>query len=86
INAGLKKEFENFNLYANVGYDYKENYFKTWQIGIDTEIRCFAFGIKYVNTINPVLTTRGAEARDDKHVLLTVKFIPLLSSDVKIGN
>ncbi len=86
INAGLKKEFENFNLYANVGYDYKENYFKTWQIGIDTENRCFAFGIKYVNTINPVLTTRGAEARDDKHVLLTVKFIPLLSSDVKIGN
>ncbi|MDE5602467.1 MAG: LPS-assembly protein LptD [Helicobacter sp.] len=86
INAGFKKEFEGFDLYANVGYDYKENYFKTWEVGIDTEIRCFAFGIKYASTIYPMLTTRGAEAKDDRYILLTVKFIPLLSSDVKISN
>lgn len=83
--AGVDKEFSNLNLFASLGYDYKENYFKTWQIGFETNVRCFSFGIKYVSEIYPMLTTRGAEARDDKYVLLTIKFIPLLSSDVKVG-
>ena len=86
INANFRKEFESFDLFAGAGYDYKERYFKTWQVGIDTQIRCFSFGIKYVSEIYPVLTSRGAEARDDKYVLLTIKFVPLLSSDVKLGN
>ncbi|MDE5592198.1 MAG: LPS-assembly protein LptD [Helicobacter sp.] len=86
INASLQKEFDHFNMYVSVGYDYKEKYLKTWQVGIDANIRCFAFGIKYVSEIYPMLTTRGAEAKNDKYVFLTIKFIPLLSSDLKIGS
>ncbi len=86
LMAGVEKEFPNLDLFASVGYDYKENYFKTWQIGFETTIRCFSFGLKYVSEIYPMLTRRGAEARDDKYVLFTIKFIPLLSSDVKVGN
>ncbi len=86
INAGFRREFESFDLFANVGYDYKEHYLKTWQVGISTQIRCFSFGVKYVSEIYPMLTSRGAEARDDKYVLFTIEFIPLLSSDVKIAN
>lgn len=86
INAGFSKEFDYFNIYAKIGYDYKENYFKTWQVGVDTSIRCFSFGVKYVSEIYPTLTTRGAEAKDEKYVLFEIKFIPLLSSDLKVGN
>ena len=85
LKSGFKKSFENFNLYAEIGYDYKERYMKTWQVGIDTSIRCFSFGVKYVNEVYPTLTSRGAEAKDDEYVMLTIKFIPLLSSDVKVG-
>lgn len=83
--AGASKEFANLNLFASLGYDYKEDYFKTWQVGFETSVRCFSFGLKYVSEVYPMLTTRGAEARDDKYVLLTIRFIPLLSSDVKVG-
>lgn len=86
LMAGFDKEFENIDIFASAGYDYKERYFKTWQVGFETSIRCFSFGVKYVSEIYPMLTTRGAEARDDKYVLFTIKFIPLLSSDVKMGN
>lgn len=85
IMAGASKEFANLNLFASLGYDYKEDYFKTWQVGFETSVRCFSFGLKYVSEVYPMLTTRGAEARDDKYVLLTIRFIPLLSSDVKVG-
>ncbi len=86
LMAGFKKEFESIDIFASAGYDYKENYFKTWQIGFETSIRCFSFGLKYVSEIYPMLTTHGTEAKDDKYVLLTIKFIPLLSSDLKIGD
>ncbi|TLD89277.1 LPS assembly protein LptD [Helicobacter sp. MIT 05-5294] len=86
LTAGLEKEFEGIDIFASAGYDYKESYFKTWQVGFETSIRCFSFGVKYVSEIYPTLTTRGAEAKDDKYVLFTIKFIPLLSSDLKVGN
>ena len=86
LNAGFNSDFDYFTLFASVGYDYKERDLKTWQVGVDTTIRCFSFGIKYVSEVYPTLTRRGAEAKDDKYVLLTIKFIPLLSSDVKINN
>lgn len=84
--AGFEKEFESIDIFASAGYDYKERYFKTWQVGFETSIRCFSFGLKYVSEIYPMLTTHGTEAKDDKYVLFTIKFIPLLSSDVKVGN
>lgn len=86
INMGFRKEFENFDVFANAGYDYREKYFKTWQVGVDMQIRCFSFGVKYVSEIYPMLTSRGAEARDDKYILFTIQFIPLLSSDLKMGS
>ena len=86
INMGFRKEFENFDIFANAGYDYREKYFKTWQVGVDMQIRCFSFGVKYVSEIYPMLTSRGAEARDDKYILFTIQFIPLLSSDLKMGS
>ena len=86
IMAGFEKEFANLEIFASLGYDYKEDYFKTWQVGFETTIRCFAFGIKYVSEIYPKLTTRGAEAQDDKYVLFTIKFIPLLSTDIRAGS
>lgn len=86
INVGFRKEFENFDVFANAGYDYREKYFKTWQVGVDMQIRCFSFGVKYVSEIYPMLTSRGAEARDDKYILFTIQFIPLLSSDLKMGS
>ncbi|TLD82924.1 LPS-assembly protein LptD [Helicobacter sp. MIT 11-5569] len=85
IMAGVEKGFANLNLFASLGYDYKEDYFKTWQVGFEASVRCFSVGLKYVSEIYPMLTTRGAEAKDDKYVLLTIKFIPLLSGDVKVG-
>ncbi|MBX7491180.1 LPS-assembly protein LptD [Helicobacter turcicus] len=85
IMAGVEKDFANLNLFASLGYDYKEDYFKTWQVGFETSVRCFSFGLKYVSEIYPMLTTHGARARDDRYALLTIKFIPLLSSDVKVG-
>lgn len=85
IMAGVEKEFVNLNFFASLGYDYKKDYFKTWQIGLETSVRCFSFGLKYVSEVSPMLTKRGAEARDDKYVLLAIKFIPLLSSDIKMG-
>lgn len=86
INMGFRKEFENFDVFANAGYDYREKYFKTWQVGVDMQIRCFSFGVKYVSEIYPMLTSRGAEARDDKYILFTIQFIPLLSGDLKMGS
>ena len=85
LKAGFKKAFESFNLYGEIGYDYKEKYMKTWQVGVDTTIRCFSFGVKYVSEVYPTLTAQGAKAKDDEYVMLTIKFIPLLSSDVKVG-
>ncbi|WP_297599799.1 MULTISPECIES: LPS-assembly protein LptD [Helicobacter] len=86
LMAGFEKEFESIDIFASAGYDYKERYFKTWQVGFETSIRCFSFGLKYVSEIYPMLTTHGTEAKDDKYVLFTIKFIPLLSSDIKVGN
>ncbi len=86
IIAGASKEFADITLSADIGYDYKENYFKTWKIGLETSVRCFSISLQYVSEIYPKLTTRGAEAQDDKYVLLTIKFIPLLSNDIKVGN
>ena len=77
IMAGVEKEFVNLNFFASLGYDYKKDYFKTWQIGLETSVRCFSFGLKYVSEVSPMLTKRGAEARNDKYVLLAIKFIPL---------
>lgn len=85
IKAGFLKEFSRVDVFADIGYDYKENYFKTWQVGFETAVRCFSIGLKYVSEIYPQLTTQGVEARDDKYILLTLKFIPLLSSDVKVN-
>lgn len=85
LMAGFNKEFESIDIFASAGYDYKERYFKTWQVGFETSIRCFSFGLKYVSEIYPRLTTKGVEATDDKYVLFTIKFIPLLSSDIKMG-
>ena len=84
--GGFEKECANLYICASAGYDYEEEYFKAGQIGLETTIRCFAFGIKYVSEIYPKLTTRGAEAQDDKYVLFTIRFIPLLSTDVRAGS
>lgn len=86
VMAGIEKDFANLNLFANLGYDYKENYFKTWQIGFETSVRCFTFGLKFVSEVFPMLTTSGAEARNDKYALLTIKFIPLVGGNIKVGS
>ena len=42
----LEKNLKIFDVFANAGYDYREKYFKTWQVGVDMQIRCFSFGGK----------------------------------------
>ncbi|MDA3967640.1 LPS-assembly protein LptD [Helicobacter sp. WB40] len=86
INAGFYKSFAYFDVFANIGYDYKEDYFKTWSVGINTQVRCFKLGLKYASEVYPTLTTRGVEARDDKYVLLTLELMPLLKNGLKIGS
>lgn len=84
ISASAKISIGDFDLYGNLGYNRDLKKFRTWEVGLDTYVRCFSLGLKYVSEIYPTLTKNGLEARDDKYVMLTLRFIPLSGHNVKI--
>lgn len=83
IRAGFKKDFEEFSLFGSLGYDYQEKYFRTWSAGIQKEVKCFSYRLRFANEIRPVLTTTGAKPVEDRYVMFEFRFVPVISAKIK---
>ncbi|MGP1450828.1 MAG: LPS-assembly protein LptD [Wolinella sp.] len=83
IRAGFRKEFEEVTLFADAGYDYTEDYFRRWSVGISKDVKCFSYTLRFVNEIRPVLTTTGAKPTEDRYVMFEFRFIPVMSARIK---
>lgn len=83
LRAHLEYRFNNLYLFGSVGYNLEDNFFRTWSVGFYKEIQCFGFGIRYIKEIKPVLTNEGAVSVDDSYVLFEIKFLPIVSSNVR---
>lgn len=83
VRAGFHKEFEEFALFGNLGYDYIDHYVRTWGVGIQKEVRCFSYSLNFTNEIRPVLTSIGAIPKSDRSVMFEFRFIPVISGNFK---
>lgn len=81
--AGFSRSFEDFTLFASVGYDFEEDYFRMWNVGVKKEVKCFSYQLRLANEIRPILTSTGAKPTKDQYVMFEFRFMPLLSTRLK---
>ncbi len=83
IHLGATKKFNFFDLFGSIGYDYKENYFRTWNVGIQKDIRCFSYRFRVASETRPILTTSGIRPQDNHYMLLEFRLLPLVTVPYK---
>nr|WP_176485237.1 LPS assembly protein LptD [Helicobacter suis] len=85
IKAGLSNDFRWFSLMTSVGYDIENNVVLNWNIGIFKKIRCFGFGLEFVNQRRPVLTSNPSDplrVYENNYVKFTLDFSPITKTSL----
>lgn len=82
IRIKMNYDFGYFNLYGNIGYDFKEKYLRDWNLLISKDIRCFGIGLRFASEILPILTSDGSRTIRNSFVSLELRFVPITSTSM----
>ncbi len=82
LRVKLSNDFGYFALHGDIGYDFKLDYLRDWNIIISKDIRCFGIGLRFANEIVPILTTSGAQTIRNRYVSLEFRFVPITATSV----
>ncbi|MBV5321101.1 MAG: LPS-assembly protein LptD [Sulfuricurvum sp.] len=72
----------NYQIFANVAYDYHESLMKRSEIGVLYTQRCFDFGVRFVQNRRPVLTNdMNNNSVNDSYIFITILLKPIGGSE-----
>ncbi|MDX1809377.1 MAG: LPS-assembly protein LptD [Sulfurospirillaceae bacterium] len=75
--------YRNYTFFGSIDYDFKENFFKNWQIGFKKKKKCWDVSIVYSQNITPQLTSSGNSSINKQGVYILFNLYPIGSVDYK---
>lgn len=66
-----------YTFYGSVGYDYKDNKFRNYEVGVRNKKSCFYYDLSFKKNLTPVMTATGSSSIDESFVYLEFRFLPL---------
>jgi len=73
--------FRNYNLFASVNYDFKNNFFKSWKIGFKRKKKCWDYSLVYSENTTPQLTSTSNNSINKKGIYILFNLYPIGSID-----
>lgn len=73
--------YRNYTFFGSINYDFKDNFFKNWQIGFKKEKKCWDVSIVYSQNITPQLTSYGNTSINKQGVYILFNLYPIGSVD-----
>ncbi len=80
LNVGTDY-FRNFNIFATLNYDFKQNYTKSWTLGFKKKKRCWDYSIVYSENTTPQLTSTSDNSINKKGIYILFNLYPIGSVD-----
>ncbi|WP_181566266.1 LPS-assembly protein LptD [Helicobacter monodelphidis] len=84
IHFAINKNLGYFGVFGSLGYDYKEHYFRTWNVGLQKSVRCFSYRVRLANEMRPILTTSGIQPQENRYILFELQFDPVGAVSIKL--
>ncbi|MCF6173269.1 MAG: LPS-assembly protein LptD [Campylobacteraceae bacterium] len=75
--------FRNFNIFATVNYDFKDNFTKSWTFGFKKKKKCWDYSIVYSENTTPQLTSTSDNSINKKGIYILFNLYPIGSIDYK---
>lgn len=87
LRTRMNYDFGYFELYGDIGYDFKLKYLRDWNLVISKDIRCFGIGLRFANEITPILTTTtnnqvNTQTISNRYVSLELRFVPVTATSL----
>ncbi len=73
--------YRNYNIFASLNYDLKNDFFKSWKIGFKKKKKCWDYSIVYSENITPQLTSSSENSINKRGVYIMFNLYPLGSID-----
>ena len=80
LRLRLSHDFGYFAVWGDMGYDFKLNYLRDWNVVLSKDIRCFGIGVRFANEIVPILTAGGSRTVNNLYVSLELRFVPVTAA------
>ncbi len=77
LQLSANRDFRDFTIYGNLGYDYENDRFKNYEIGIGKEERCFYYRLAYKRSLTPIMTSFGSDSFEESFLFFEFRFVPL---------
>lgn len=68
---------KSYSIFGDLGYDFENNYMKTWGVGIDYKRKCWGYKIHFKEDLEPEFTSFGPGMEKKKAVYLYINFYPI---------
>ncbi len=82
ITMSLNSEYyRNYNIFASLDYDLRNDFFKSWKIGFKKKKKCWDYSLVYSENTTPQLTSSTNNSINKKGIYVMFNLYPLGSID-----
>ena len=75
------KYYRNYNIFASLDYDLRNDFFKSWKIGFKKKKKCWDYSLVYSENTTPQLTSSTNNSINKKGIYVMFNLYPLGSID-----
>lgn len=76
LNLDLSSDIDNYSIFGNLAYEFRDNFLKGWEAGFSYEQKCWDYRVSYKEELNPILTQNGADSVENKVIYFQINLVP----------